>query len=40
MPDSGCAHIAAITSVKQPKRRKCEECVKTQAELRQAFGRT
>ena len=28
MPDSGCAHIAAITSVKQPKRRECEECVK------------
>jgi hypothetical protein len=28
MPDSGCAHIAAITSVKQPKRRKCGECVK------------
>jgi Zn-finger in ubiquitin-hydrolases and other protein len=23
-----CAHIAAITTVKQPKRRVCEECVK------------
>jgi uncharacterized UBP type Zn finger protein len=32
MPDSGCAHIAAITSVKQPKRRKCEECVKIGAQ--------
>jgi uncharacterized UBP type Zn finger protein len=32
MPDSECTHIAAITSVKQPKRRKCEECVKIGAQ--------
>jgi hypothetical protein len=24
-----CAHLAAITTVKQPKRRVCEECEKT-----------
>jgi hypothetical protein len=29
MPDQSCTHIAAITTVKQPKRRVCEECVKT-----------
>jgi len=28
MPDQGCAHILAITAVKHPKRRECEECVK------------
>jgi hypothetical protein len=28
MPDDGCAHINAITSVKQPRRRECDECVK------------
>ena len=26
--DTRCAHIRAITTVKQPKRRECEECVK------------
>jgi hypothetical protein len=29
MPDNACPHISAITDVKQPKRRVCEECVKT-----------
>ncbi|HKA33317.1 MAG TPA: UBP-type zinc finger domain-containing protein [Candidatus Binatia bacterium] len=28
MAEATCAHIAAITSVKHPKRRECEECVK------------
>jgi hypothetical protein len=28
MPDDGCPHISAITDVRQPKRRVCEECVK------------
>ena len=28
MPNEGCAHLGAITTVKQPKRRECEECVK------------
>jgi len=28
MADDSCAHIAAITTVKHPKRRVCEECVK------------
>ena len=28
MPDQGCAHIDAITAVKRPKRRECEDCVK------------
>jgi len=28
MPDQSCAHIDAITSVKQPKRQECEDCVK------------
>lgn len=28
MPDNQCSHIAAITSVKQPTKRECEECVK------------
>ena len=31
MPDDGCPHIRAITDVKQPARRVCEECVKTNA---------
>ena len=26
--DGACAHIRAITDVKQPKRRECTECVK------------
>lgn len=26
--DEPCGHIAAIKTVKQPKRRECEECVK------------
>jgi hypothetical protein len=29
MSDQVCAHLAAITTVKQPKRRVCEECIKT-----------
>jgi len=32
MPDDTCAHIAAIATVKHPKRRVCEECVKTHSE--------
>jgi hypothetical protein len=28
MPDQRCAHINAIASVKHPKRRECEDCVK------------
>ncbi len=28
MAEATCAHIAAITSVKHPERRECEECVK------------
>ncbi len=28
MTDASCAHIAAVTTVKHPKRRICEECVK------------
>jgi hypothetical protein len=31
MPEA-CPHIGAITNVKQPRRRECEECVKTGAE--------
>jgi ubiquitin-hydrolase Zn-finger-containing protein len=31
MPDDGCPHIRAITDIKQPERRVCEECVKTNA---------
>ena len=31
MPDDACRHIAAITEIKHPKRRACEECVKTNA---------
>jgi hypothetical protein len=27
MPDA-CAHITALTGIRQPKRRECEECVK------------
>ena len=30
--DPGCSHIAAITVIKHPKRRECEECVKIGAE--------
>ena len=29
MADRGCAHLNAITTVKQAKKRECEECVKT-----------
>lgn len=32
MADDSCAHIAAITTVKHPKRRVCEECVKIHSE--------
>jgi len=28
MPVQSCAHIEAISSVKHPKRRECQECVK------------
>ena len=28
MGEGSCSHIEAITSVKHPKRRECEECVK------------
>ena len=28
MPDVTCSHIEAVTAVKHPKTRKCEECVK------------
>jgi uncharacterized UBP type Zn finger protein len=30
MPEA-CAHIAAVTEVKRPRRRECEECVKTES---------
>ena len=29
MADQACAHITALGDVKQPKRRVCEECIKT-----------
>jgi len=29
MSVDNCTHIAAITDIKQPARRQCEECVKT-----------
>jgi uncharacterized UBP type Zn finger protein len=29
MSQSPCAHLAALTKLKQPKRRVCEECSKT-----------
>jgi uncharacterized UBP type Zn finger protein len=29
MAEGACAHIEAITTVKRPKRRECEECVKS-----------
>jgi len=29
MTDRSCMHIAAVAAVKHPKRRECEECVKT-----------
>jgi hypothetical protein len=25
----GCAHVEAVTDVKHPKKRECEECIKT-----------
>src|SRR6058998_3395544 len=28
MPETACAHIEAVTTVKHAKRRECEECVK------------
>jgi hypothetical protein len=28
MPQQGCAHIRALETIKHPKRRECEECVK------------
>jgi hypothetical protein len=32
MADKTCTHISAITAVKNPKRRECEDCVKIGAE--------
>jgi len=32
MPEGACAHIDAIETVKHPKRRECEECVKSGGE--------
>ena len=32
MTEEGCGHIAAIETVKHPKRRECEECVKIGAQ--------
>jgi hypothetical protein len=29
MTDTVCAHITAVNAVKHPRRRECEECVKT-----------
>ena len=29
MAEGACTHIEAITTVKQPKRRECEDCVKS-----------
>nr|CAA9211502.1 hypothetical protein AVDCRST_MAG63-180 [uncultured Armatimonadetes bacterium] len=31
MSEGICSHLEAITSVRQPERRECEECVKTGA---------
>jgi hypothetical protein len=31
MSDQVCPHLAAITTIKEPKRRVCEECIKTGA---------
>jgi hypothetical protein len=31
MANEACAHISALTDVKQPKRRVCEECIKINA---------
>ena len=31
MADSVCAHIEAVSEIKQPKKRECEECVKIKA---------
>ena len=28
MPTQPCAHVAAVTEVKHPKQRQCDECVK------------
>ena len=32
MGEGGCGHIEAIEAVKGPKRRECEDCVKTGGE--------
>ena len=32
MPIVACSHLSAITTIKHPKRRQCEECVKTGSE--------
>jgi len=31
MADGVCAHIEAVSEIKQPKKRECEECVKIKA---------
>jgi len=32
MPDTNCSHISSVATVKHPKRRECEECVKIGAQ--------
>ena len=32
MADLTCAHLSAITTIKHPKKRVCEECIKTGSE--------
>ena len=32
MPAGACAHLRAVTTVEQPKRPECDECVKISAE--------
>jgi hypothetical protein len=32
MPEQGCAHIRALETVRHPKHRECEECVKIGSE--------
>jgi hypothetical protein len=31
MPEAGCGHIDALTTIRHPKKHLCEECVKTGA---------
>jgi len=28
MPETACAHLSAVSSVRHPKKRECEDCVK------------